>query len=53
MDLRELQAAAAPGHVCDAACVAASEEEHDSCSAVPERHWCDECKRFTADHPGV
>lgn len=53
MDLRELQAAAAPGHVCDADCVALSNEEHDFCSALPEQHWCDDCKQFTADHPGV
>lgn len=50
MDLEELQAAAAPGHVCDATCVAASEVECD-CSAAPT--MCGECRGFYTDHPGA
>lgn len=53
MDIIELQAAAAPSHTCTAECVALAQEDHDFCSAVPQAHWCNECKQFTADHPGV
>lgn len=48
MTLAELQAAAAPGHVCNAECVEASKVEC-GCSAAPTT--CEECEAFFAQHP--
>jgi hypothetical protein len=53
MDIKELQAGAAPGHTCTQKCVDLSNEDHDFCSALPEKDWCDDCKQFTSDHPGI
>ena len=48
--LQEIQATAATGHVCTAACVAASLVEC-GCSSAP--HICEDCVAFFAAHPGA
>ena len=49
--LQEIQATAAAGHVCTAACVAAYQVECECAGAC--RPLCSDCEAFFAAHPGA